>query len=418
MPDKTRLDNGVRVLTERIDHVRSVTLGVWVDVGSRDESWEQAGLSHLVEHMIFKGTEKRSALEIALEIDAIGGLSNAFTSREQTCFHCKVLDTHTEEMVELLTDIFLNSTFAPEELAREREVVLQEIKMVEDTPDEQAHTLMPTVLWPGEALGRPILGRAETVGAMSQADLKEYIQAAYSPDRIIIAAVGQLDHQEIIKLVEPTFGRIGPRPGRPPRNMAAAQPGDVIKEKDLEQVHLCLGLNSTSAVDPDRYPAALLNVILGGSMSSRLFQEVREKRGLAYAVYSYLASYSDAGFLGVYMGVDPTRTREALEVALDVMTGLARNGLDGEELYKAKEHLKGQIFLSAESTDNRMNRMAKNEYNFGRYITYDEIAEKIDATTPEDIARVAARLLDPTRMALVALGPGVEDSLGDDWYRG
>jgi len=412
----TTLENGLRVVTERMEHLRSVSVGIWVDVGSRDEREEQAGFSHLLEHMIFKGTQRRTALSIAKEIDAIGGMSNAFTSRERTCFHAKVLDYHLGEIVDLLSDIFLNSLFSAEELKREQEVVLQEIKMVEDTPDEHVHQLLPQLIWPEIPMGRPILGTVESVTGATSESLKTYIHDSYAPGRIIISAAGNLDHQGLVKLVEPLFGTLGGQagPGRTP----APEPlsGDLIKEKDLEQVHLCLGLKGVSALSPDRFPCALLNVLLGGSMSSRLFQEVREKRGLAYSVYSYLSSYSDAGMLGLYLGVEPSRTREALEVVLEVMEELGQ-GIEEEELAKAKEHLKGSIFLAAESTDSRMSRLAKNEFNFGRYIPYEEVAAKIQATTPEMVSSLAARILDPKELALVALGPGVEKALGKGWYR-
>lgn len=289
--------------------------------------------------------------------------------------------------------------------------------MVEDTPDDQAHTLMPTVIWPDQAIGQPILGREETVSAMDQAGLKAYLQANYSPDRMVISAVGRLDHDQLVELVKPAFGAVEARPGRAERHAPEFKRGDLIREKPLEQVHLCLGLPAVSVADEDRYAAALINIILGGSMSSRLFQEIREKRGLAYSVYSYLPTYSDAGLTGVYLGVEPGRAKEALAVCLEVMADLAANPVDGSELNRAKEQLKGQIFLAAESTDNRMNRLARNEYHYGRYVTYDELADRINRVSVEETAQVAARILDPTDLALVALGPGVEDTFGQGWYR-
>jgi predicted Zn-dependent peptidase len=413
---KTVLDNGVRILTERMEHVRSVSVGVWVGTGSRDESKETAGISHLLEHMIFKGTERRSALDIAKEIDSIGGMSNAFTSRENTCYHAKVLDNHLDQVVDLLTDIFLNSLFVPEELKREQEVVLQEIKMVEDTPDEHVHQLLPQIFWRDEPLGRPILGTVESVSSFDPDGLRSYINDNYRADRIVIAASGSLEHDRLVELIKPGFGPLNGEPGPARQPAPQAAQGDLIRERELEQVHLCLGLPGVSSVLPERFPAALLNILLGGSMSSLLFQEVREKRGLAYAVYSYMASYTDAGMSGVYLGVDPSRTREALEVVLEVMARM-RQGVDEDDLSKAKEHLKGSIFLAAESTDVRMSRMAKNEFNFGRYIPYQELADNINSVTPEMVAASAEAMLNPKRMALVAMGPGIEESLADGWYR-
>jgi len=414
---KTTLDNGVRVVTERMDSVRSVSIGIWVNAGSRDEPWERAGISHVLEHMIFKGTERRSALDIAKEIDAIGGLSNAFTSKEQTCFHAKVLDSHLDVIVELLADIFLNSIFSPQELEKEQEVVLQEIRLVEDTPDDLVHLLMPGLLWPENPLGRSVLGRVDSVAGLDSQVLKSYIRTAYRPESIVIAASGALEHGRLVELINPSLGQLPGLNGRENRFSPQAGPGQLLQEKDLEQVHLCLGMEGVSAVSPERFAGALLNVLLGGSMSSVLFQEIREKRGLAYAVYSYLGSHSDAGLLGIYLGVEPKRSREALKVVLEVMAEFSHQGVSAEVLDKAKEHLKGSIFLAAESTDNRMNRVAKNEFHFGRYIPFDEIARNIDATTPEDVTGLAARLLDPSRMALVALGPGVEKRFGSGWYR-
>lgn len=415
MYKRTTLDNGVRVLTERMESVRSVSVGIWVDAGSRDETWDQAGYSHLVEHMIFKGTERRSALDIALEMDAIGGLANAFTSREQTCFHAKVLDYHLPDVVDLLSDICLNSKFDPGELTREQGVIVQEIKMVDDTPDEHVHVILPQVIWPDHPLGRSILGREDSVTGAGPDDLKTYLKQAYQPNRIVVAATGNLDHDRFVELVRPAFAALAPTNGLRKRTDPAPDVSQVIKSKPLEQTHICLALPGFSAVDDQRFPTALLNSALGGSMSSRLFQEVREKRGLAYSVYSYIAAYSTIGFVGVYLGVAPEMASKALGVVMEVLAEVKASGLGSDELAKAKEHLKGSILLSAESTDNRMNRLARNEFNFGRLVDLDEVAQRIDQVTEADVIRAAGEIIDPTKCCLAALGPDVDQTIGPDW---
>ncbi|MEW5913648.1 MAG: pitrilysin family protein [Thermodesulfobacteriota bacterium] len=388
-----------------------MTAGLWMEVGSRDEEPAQGGISHFIEHMAFKGTARRDALAIARELDRLGGLANAFTSKEFTCFHARTLASHLPDIADILTDIFLNPAFAPAEMERERQVILQEISSVEDTPDELVHVLFGQQYWPGSPLGRPVLGTVESVAGLNREDLLAYVAAGYAPQRLVVAAVGDLEHQRLLELMGPALSGLSARPGANGRRPPASQPGLMVVPRASEQVHVALGAPAPSAVDPDRFAAALMNVILGGNMSSRLFQEVREKRGLAYAVYSYLSSYSDCGLLGVYLGVAPDRAAEALSVVRAEMARLAAEPVTGEELAHAKEHTKGSILLAAENPENRMARLARNEFNFGREVTLEEVAAAVEAVSVDDIIRLAARCLDPARLGVTVLGPVDAESL-------
>ena len=405
MYQKTILENGIRVVTEKIPHLHSVSVGIWVDVGSRDEQEQESGLTHFIEHMLFKGTERRSALDIAKELDAVGGMSNAFTAKENTCFHAKVLDAHLPLVVDILGDIFLHSVFDAGELDRERQVILQEITLVEDTPDEYVHVLFQQAFWEPNPLGRPILGDAGMVQNFTRKMSLDYLHRSYHPERIVLSAAGSVDHQEFITRVEPLFRSLSrmPHPIRrtpPPINARLAK-----YSKELEQVHLCLGTRGTSLMDESRYCCGILNVIFGGNMSSRLFQEVRERRGLAYSIYSFLSSHSDSGMLGIYAGVRPDTLEETLELIRRELTRLKREPITEAELREAKEHIKGGMYLSAESSDSRMSRLAKNEIQFGRFVPYEEIETGLDRVTSEQVMGLAQEIFQPDSMALVLLGP-------------
>jgi predicted Zn-dependent peptidase len=411
MIQKTTLDNGVRLVTERLEQAYSVTAGLWMEVGSRDEEAAQGGISHFIEHMAFKGTARRDALAIARELDRLGGLANAFTSKETTCFHARALASQVAEIADILTDIFLNPAFVPAELERERQVIMQEICAVEDAPDDLVHVLFGQQFWGGHPLGRPVLGTGESVGNISREDLLAYVDAGYSPQNLVVAAVGDLEHENILDLMGPALSQIPARPSRERRQPPSGKPGLKVIQRDSEQVHVALGAPGPSATDPERFTGALLNVILGGNMSSRLFQEVREKRGLAYAVYSYLSSYSDSGMFGVYMGVAPGRSPEALKVVVAELARLATEPVSSEELEHAKESTKGSILLGAENPESRMARLARNEFNFGRTVPLEEVIEKIEAVELNDITNLAARCLDPDRLGVTVLGPADADQL-------
>jgi predicted Zn-dependent peptidase len=403
--NKTVLDNGIRVVTKRVPHARSVTMGVWVNVGARDERSEESGLSHFIEHMIFKGTEKRTAIDIAKEFDAIGGQCNAFTTKENTCYHAKVMDACLDTMVDLLSDIFMNSVFDGREVDRERQVILQEIRMLEDAPDELVHVLLAKAAWGNHPLGRSILGNPQTVINFDSGTIKDYFTRAYQSERIIIAAAGNLQHEPFTELVARSFAVVQRENNFPDRIPPSLTRIIETHHKDLEQVHVCLGAKGVHATDPRRYEFAVLNVILGGNMSSRLFQEIRERRGLAYAVFSFLSLYSDTGTWGAYVGVDNSNTDEVLDVLVQQMRRMKETAVDRSELENAKQYLKGGLYLAAESSENQMTRIAQNEINFGRHITLKEVEEHIDHVTTESILALAKEIFQDNSVALTLLGP-------------
>lgn len=411
---KTILENGIRVVTECVPYMRSVSMGIWVGVGSRDETEENNGISHFIEHMIFKGTSKRSSLQIAKELDAVGGMSNAFTSRESTCFHARVLDTHLDLIVDLLSDIFLNSLFDPVEIEKEREVILQEISMIEDTPDDHIHDLFSSLFWGNNPLGFPVLGTVQNVLKIDSETVRQYLQKSYLPDKIIIAAAGNLDHDLFLDLARKAFSHVPGRNGRPQRGIPSLKSRFAIHSKKFEQVHLILGTKSCSAVHRLRYACMILNIILGGGMSSRLFQEIRERRGLAYTIYSFMSPYTDAGLLGIYAGVNKKNVVQTIELILREMRQIKKNSIDAAELASAKEHLKGGLLLAAENSDNRMSRLAKNEIHFGRCITYDQLIAQIEAVTREDILMLAQEHFTPESLSLAVLGPVSEQDIPKD----
>ena len=403
--NKTVLTNGITILTKHMPHVRSVSMGVWVNVGARDESLEENGLSHLIEHMIFKGTRKRTAYQIAKEFDAIGGQTNAFTAMESTCYHARVLESHLDTMVDILTDIFLNSVFEPVEVERERPVILQEIGMVEDSPEEYIHILAGRNYWGDNPLGRSILGSPENILRFDADSVRSFFQRCYQPDRILIAAAGKVDHQALVDRLAPAFERIRPGDGLPQRWTPPVSRHIDVCHRKLEQVHICLSTPGLATTDPARFAFSLMNSILGGNMSSRLFQEVREKRGLAYAVYSYLVSYEDTGMFGVYAGVEPSRAVEVTTLICRILRQLKDTPVLPGELCDAKEFTKGNMLLASESTDNQMVRLAQGEINYQRYVPLEEVVDHIDAVTAEDIQALADRLFQENHMVLTLLGP-------------
>jgi predicted Zn-dependent peptidase len=416
--ESTRLSNGIRVLSERLPDLPSVTVGIWVENGSRYEREDQAGISHFLEHLFFKGTERRTAAQIAEEMDAVGGVLNAFTGKEYTCYYAKVLPEHVPLSLDLLADIFTQSRFASDEIDRERSVIIQEISQVEDTPDDYVHELFNLSFWPGHPLARPIAGTADSVSTFKRDDFLRFLEARYRADRILIAAAGNVRHDDLLEVATKKFSSLtgtAPRSdGAPPR----PRPGVSVHQKALEQVHLCLGTPGIAQTDADRYPAHLLNLALGGGMSSRLFQEVRERRGKAYSVYSFLSSYLDAGYVGVYVGTSPQWTREVVEVIRGELAKVTRNGLTAVELDRVKNQMKGNMLLGLETSDSRMSRISKNEIYFGRDVPLEEVARAIDAVTNDEIVRVARRLFPPEAFALTVLGDLKGEPLGDEVLAG
>jgi predicted Zn-dependent peptidase len=406
---KSILENGVRIITEKMPNVCSVSVGIWVAAGSRDEAREESGISHFIEHMVFKGTEQRSSLDIAKIFDQMGGMSNAFTSKETTCFHAKVLKAHLDKALDVLSDIFLHSIFDPLELEKERQVVLQEISMVEDSPDELIHDLFCEVYWPDHGLGRSILGTRETVSGFDPDAIRKYIDKAYRGPEVLVTAAGDVDHEAFLERINGFFNTLPDKNGLAARSAPSSGTTDVrFIQKDLEQTHLLLGFEGPALTDTRRYAAMLLNVILGGSMSSRLFQEVREKRGLAYAVYSFLSSYQDAGLIGIYAAVAPDNVSLVTEIMRNEVLNLATNPLSDKELDAARDHLKGGLLLSSESTDTRMTQLARNEITHGRPVFYEEVVRNIEAVTQDEISSLADACLKG-RLSMACLGP-VSDS--------
>ena len=405
MPKKTSLPNGVRIVSERIPHVRSVSMGVWVDVGARDESDDQSGLSHLIEHMIFKGTTRRSAYQIAKEFDAIGGHTNAFTSMETTCYHARVMDEHQETMLDILSDIFLNSVFDPVEIERERPVIFQEISMMEDSPEEFIHLLAGGDFWGSHPLGRSILGSRENILKFDAGRIKNFFREFYHPERIIISIAGNVDHQYIVDRLAPAFDTIDVGPPLPLRAAPQLAPHSSVHQRTLEQIQVCLSAPALAITDPRRFALSLMNTIAGGNMSSRLFQQIREQRGLAYSIYSFVTSYVDTGMFGVCTGVTAENVIRTLELILQSLSQLCRTPVTAGELRHAKAYTKGNLFLAAESVDNHMVRLAQNEFYFGTFIPIEHVVERIEAVTAEDIQLLAGELFQPGRISLTLLGP-------------
>ena len=411
MVQKTVLPNGIQVVTEEIPSVHSVSVGIWVEAGSRDERNEENGIAHFIEHMLFKGTQRRSARQIAKEIDAVGGILNAFTSKEFSSFYAKVMAEHLPVALDLLFDLYLNSLFAAEELEKERQVIVQEINMVEDTPDEYIHDLFSQSFWPHHPLGLPILGRLNTISRMDRRTLKGFFLKHYLQIPPIIVAAGKLKHEDLLRPVQEALRKIRPRPKERKIHPPRPHPQIQVKNKQLEQVHLLLGTQGFSVVHPRRYAFTILNTILGGGMSSRLFQEVREKRGLAYSVYSFASSFVDSGLLGVYVGTGDHTLNRVLQVILREMKRLAENSIRPKELRSAKEQLKGNLLLSLESTDSRMSRLAKNEIFFHRFVSTEEIIEGIEKVSAEEIGSLAQEIFRPDSFSLTVLGPVTEKNI-------
>jgi predicted Zn-dependent peptidase len=385
-------------------HVRSVSVGVWLTRGSRHEPQEQSGIAHFVEHMLFKGTATRTAEDIAQTIDSIGGQMDAFTAKEYASYYIKVLDEHLPLAVDVLSDIVMHPAFSREDIDREKKVVLEEIKMVEDTPDDLVHELFTESFWEGHPLGRPILGTKDTVESLSQDLLRSYFRNTYTAPNLIVAAVGNVDHERVRDLVARAFGDLPastePLADAPP----TVVPQVIIRNKELEQSHVCLGTCGYRQDHADRYSSYVLNTILGGSMSSRLFQNVREKRGLAYAVFSGLSAYRDAGSMTIYAGCANDAVSELIDVVIVELRKMRDELLPGAELQRAKDHLKGSLMLNLESTSSRMSHLARQEIYFDRQFGLDETLEGIERVTVDDVQRVARDLFGADALAATVLG--------------
>lgn len=405
MTQKTILANGVRILTHKVPHVRSVAMGIWVDVGTRDESEEEAGYSHFLEHMMFKGTRRRSAYELAKAFDAIGGQSNAFTTMETTCYHARVMDTHLPVMVDILSDMFLNSCLDSEEIENERPVILQEIGMLEDCPEDFAHHLLEKYAWGEHPLGRSILGTPKNIQSVRSEDLQVFFRKYYCPSRVIISLAGNLEHGSVVDLLAPAFEMLAPGSGRSERRTPRIQKGVRVTARPIEQVHLCLGAPGLPITHEDRFSASLLTTILGGNMSSRLFQEIREKRGLAYSVYAFSSGHMDTGMLGIYAGVAPGTVETSATLIHRELKKICDEPVSTEELEGARAYTKGNILLSMENTENLMVKQAQNEIHFGRYIPVEETLAKVDGVTREDILNLSRLSFGENHLFVSVLGP-------------
>jgi predicted Zn-dependent peptidase len=398
------LDNGLRILTERMTQVRSVSIGVWLTRGSRHESAERGGIAHFVEHMLFKGTATRTAEDIAQAIDSIGGQLDAFTAKEYASYYIKVLDEHLPLALDILADIVRNPAFAPEDIEREKKVVVEEIKMVEDTPDDLVHELFTQGFWENHPLGRPILGTRETVESFDADLLRRYFTNVYTPGNLIVSAVGNFEHERVRDLVAEKFGDLASSSEPSGEQAPVVRPQILIRNKELEQSHLCLGASSYPQNHDDRYASYVLNTLLGGSMSSRLFQNVREKRGLAYAVFSGLSAYRDAGSFTIYAGCSNEAVGEVIDLVIEELRGVKQTPVSEAELRRSKDHLKGSLMLSLENTASRMSHLARQEIYFDRQFGLDETLQGIERVTPSEVQRVAMDLFRDGSLAATVLG--------------
>ncbi len=409
---KEHLENGITVVSEQLKGVRSFAVGIWVKVGSRHEAQGKNGISHFLEHMFFKGTKRRSARDIAVTIDGIGGDLNAFTAKENTTFYVKVLDEHIETGIDLLSDIFCHSTLSEEDIEKERGVIKEEIKMVEDTPDDLVHDLFSRDVWGAEGVGQPVLGTRATIKAMKRQDFLNHIKKFYGTKDTIVSCAGSFDHDRLLGILNEKLGglRRGSEPAAP--HAPAFGKGVFMHRKDLSEVHLCFGVQGFSQAHPLRYEYYVLNTIIGAGISSRLFQEIREKRGLVYTIYSFISSYVDTGTFGIYAGTGKKNFEEVVSLVLKDLSGLPES-LEQAELDRAKEQLKGNLILGLESTNSRMQNIAKQEIYFQKHFTPQEIIRDIDAVSLSGLKEAAEKLFTGRSPVLTVLGPVEDKPFGD-----
>ena len=403
--EKTILPNGLVVLTESMDHVHSVSVGIWLRTGSRREHAAVNGISHFIEHMVFKGTRRRTAEDIAREVDRVGGMLNAFTDKEMVCFHTRVLDEHLPKAFDVLADMVLEPKFADEDIAREQSVVIEEIGMAQDNPEDLVHELFTQNFWSPHSLGKPILGTPETVSSFSRDTLRDWFTNKYAPNNMVITAAGHLTHAQLVDLVSERFSelpaaKLDPAEGKP----EAAQHVTLRTKHELEQVHLCLGVPALPMTDKRRFAVAVLNNVLGGGMSSRLFQNIRERQGLAYAIFSELSSYRYAGALSVYAGTSLDTASQLIRSVLDEFRKMRDEPLEVDELRRAKDHLKGATLLALEGSGQRMNSLARYHMYFNRHFTAQDLIALLESVTIDDVQQLAREFFQPGRMAASVVG--------------
>jgi len=401
----TTLPNGVKVITEAMSHVRSVSVGVWVGTGSRRETPEQNGVSHFIEHMLFKGTTTRSAEDIARSVDSLGGNLDAFTGKEMVCYNTKVLDEHLPVAMDILSDLVLNPAFRDDDIEKEKGVILEEIKMDADNPDYLVHETFTSNFWKDHSLGRPILGTPQTVKKLNREVIDAYYREIYTPENLLVTAAGNLNHQRLVGLVAERFANVKSGGPIPEQVKPATHARIALKtKKELEQVHVCIGVPSYPISHEDRFICYVLNTVLGGGMSSRLFQNIRERQGLAYSVFSELNPHTDTGCLAVYAGTSLESARKVIDCVLKEFTELKQEPVPAEELRRAKDHMKGSLMLSLESTSSRMSNLARQQMHFNRFFTLDELVESIEKVTADEVQRVARDFFRPESIALTVLG--------------
>jgi predicted Zn-dependent peptidase len=403
--ETTTLPNGIRVVSETVTHVQSVSIGIWVGVGSRDEEMPVRGVTHFIEHMLFKGTQRRDARQIADEIESRGGSLNAFTDKEYTCYYAKALAEHAPIVMDVLTDMLTNSLLDPEELRREQNVVLEEIKRYKDTPDDIVHDLFIETLWNTHPLGRPVIGIERTVAGLTRESVVDYMARHYTPDRIVVAAAGNVPHAEIVALAAKHLGHLSGKQEKPRSRQPHASGKEKFLRKRTEQVHFCYGTTGFRQGDDSRFAMTILDTVLGGNMSSRLFQEIREKRGLAYSIGSYSVSYREGGLFTVFGGTSPDTYEQVLDLTRIEIEKVKRENLSEDEVAKSKTQIRGALVLGLENMSSRMMRMGKSTLYFDRVVPLEEIQSKINAITLDDLDRVTNQIFDPEKMTLAAVGP-------------
>jgi predicted Zn-dependent peptidase len=411
MPDPIRdvqkeiLPNGLVILTERMEHVHSVSVGIWLRTGSRREPAELNGISHFIEHMVFKGTKRRTAQDIAREVDSIGGMLDAFTAKEMVCFNTRILDEHLPKAFDILADMVLEPKFDEEDIGKERSVVLEEIRMTQDNPEDLVHELFTQNFWNTHPLGRPILGTPETVSALTQETLQSWFRQCYAPNNLVVTAAGRLTHPQMVELVASRFSKLAPSKDVSADLPPTPVPHITLRNKnELEQVHICIGVPSLPMPDRRRFAVSVLNNVLGGGMSSRLFQNIRERLGLAYAIFSELNAYKDAGALSVYAGTSLETASQMVDCVLEELRRLKNEPLAEEELRRAKDHLKGATLLALEGTGQRMNSLARYHLYFNRHFTPEELIALLESVTAEDVQQLAREFFQTDRLAASVVG--------------
>jgi len=411
---KTLLPNGVRIITEEIAHVRSAALGIWVGAGSRDERKGYEGISHFIEHMFFKGTERRSARALAESLEAVGGQLNAFTTKEYTCYYAKILDVDLDLAIDVLSDMFFHSLYDEKEIEKEKNVIIEEIKMYEDSPDELIHDVFSEHVWNDHPLGKPILGTEESIGSLSRDKIMQFLTEHYAPDNLVISVAGKIKHDDVVAKLSPQFGTFNRGGRRVLEETPIGQTIEHYQKKDTEQMHIILGVPGLGQDDKDIYAMHIFNNILGGGLSSRLFQEIREQRGLAYSVYSYHSTYVDTGLFAIYAGTSPKNTQEVIACILEELMEFKQKGISAEELERTKAQIKGGLYLGLEAVSSRMSRLGKTELTYNRVLSPEEVVEKLDKVTLEDVLRVIGRLWQKDKISIMTLGPaGHEVVLSD-----